>query len=402
MHIVNSELLAPAGDLEKLKYALIYGADAVFIGGQEFSLRARASNFTIPMIKEAVKFAHSLGKKVYITTNIIPHNHDFKNLKNYLLKLEKAGVDAIICASYSIIQTAKKYTNLELHLSTQQSSLNSNTILFWKNLGIKRIVLGRELDIKAIKSLNRHNLDIEVFIHGGMCMSYSGRCSLSNTFTLRDANRGGCAHSCRWNYKLYNNKNKKLSDNTVSLSAKDLSAVNGLKDLLDIQVSSLKIEGRMKSLHYIATICKTYRKMIDEYILTKDINNLDKYYDQLQKAENRETSSGYLDGNMDTSKQLYNIDQSRPNQNFCGLVREKLEDNYYLVEERNRFSINDQIEIFSPDQDNLYFKVEKIIDQNGDFIETARKAKELVKVYIPYDISKYSILRKINEDEKEE
>lgn len=395
---LKSELLAPAGDLEKLKYALIFGADAVFIGGQEFSLRARASNFTIPMIKEAVDFAHSLGKKVYITTNIIPHNHDFKNLKNYLKKLEKAGVDAIICASYSIIKTAKKYTNLELHLSTQQSSLNSNTILFWKNLGITRIVLGRELDLNAINNLNRHGLDIEVFIHGGMCMSYSGRCSLSNTFTKRDANRGGCAHSCRWNYKLYNNKNKKISDDTVSLSAKDLNAVVGLKDLLKMNVSSLKIEGRMKSLHYIATVCKTYRKMIDEYYSNGDIKNLDLYFDQLQKAENRETSSGYLDGNMDTSKQLYNIDQSRPNQNFCGLIREKLENNYYLVEERNRFSVGDRLEIFSPDNKNLYFTVEKIIDSNNEEIQMARKAKELLKVYIPYDISKYSILRK--EDEK--
>lgn len=397
MHF-KSELLAPAGDLEKLKYALIYGADAVFIGGQEFSLRARASNFTIPMIKEAVDFAHSLGKKVYITTNIIPHNKDFKNLKNYLKKLEKAGVDAIICASPSIILTAKKYTNLELHLSTQQSTLNSNTILFWKNLGIKRVVLGRELDINSIKNLNRHNLDIEVFIHGGMCMSYSGRCSLSNTFTKRDANRGGCAHSCRWNYKLFNKKGKQISNDTVSLSAKDLSAVVGLKDLLINKVSSLKIEGRMKSLHYIATVCKTYRQMIDEYYNTNDIKNLDYYFNQIQKAENRETSSGYLDGNMDTSKQLYNIDQSRPNQNFCGLVREKLENNYYLVEERNRFSKGDKLEIFTPNGNNLYFTVEKIIDSNNEEIETARKAKELLKVYIPYDISKYSILRK--EDEK--
>lgn len=266
------ELLAPAGDLEKLKYALIYGADAVFIGGNQFSLRARASNFTIETIKEAVNFAHKLGKKVYVTTNIIPHEEDVNGLVEYLKALEAAWVDAIICASPLIIKTALKHTNLEIHLSTQQSAINRYSLKFWKEYGVKRIVLGRELLIKMIDDLPKELLDIEVFIHGGMCMSYSGRCSLSNTLTNRDANCGGCAHSCRWQYHLYND-NKLISNQYFSMSSKDLMAVAAVPKLIDIGVKSLKIEGRMKSLHYISTVVKTYRMLIDE-IMKKEISTI--------------------------------------------------------------------------------------------------------------------------------
>lgn len=388
------ELLSPAGDLEKLKYALIYGADACFIGGQEFSLRARSSNFTIKDISNACKFAHKLNKKIYVTTNIIPHDNDLKNLDKYLLALEKAGVDAIICASPAIITRTKKITNLELHLSTQQSSINSNTILFWKNLGIHRIVLGRELNLKEIKLLNKHDLDIEVFVHGGMCMSYSGRCSLSNTFTNRDANRGGCAHSCRWDYRLFKNNNI-VEDNTFSLSSKDLLGITKIPDLIKIGVNSLKIEGRMKSLHYVATVTKTYRMVIDEFLKNNKINNYNKYLDEINNAENRETEVGYLDGNINFSKQIYEIKDTKVKQAFVGLVRKRIKKNLYLVEERNNFKIGETLEILSPEMESFQFRLEKMYDLDYNQLEVARHAKQEVIIEIPKIINNYSIIRKV-------
>lgn len=388
------ELLSPAGDFEKLKYALIYGADACFIGGQEFSLRARSSNFTIKDITNACKFAHKLNKKIYVTTNIIPHDNDLKNLDKYLLALEKAGVDAIICASPAIITRAKEITNLELHLSTQQSSINSNTILFWKNLGITRVVLGRELNIKEINILNKHNLDIEVFVHGGMCMSYSGRCSLSNTFTNRDANRGGCAHSCRWDYRLFKD-NSLVEDNTFSLSSKDLLGITKIPDLIKIGVNSLKIEGRMKSLHYVATVTKTYRMVIDEFLKNNRVTSFNKYLDEINNAENRETEVGYLDGNINFSKQIYEIKDTKVKQSFVGLVRKKIKNNLYLVEERNNFKVGETLEILSPDMESFQFKLEKMMDLDYNPLEVARHAKQEVIIEIPKKISDYSIIRKV-------
>ncbi|MGI6786955.1 MAG: peptidase U32 family protein [Acholeplasmataceae bacterium] len=389
------ELLAPAGDLEKLKYALIYGADAVFIGGNQFSLRARASNFTIETIKEAVNFAHKLGKKVYVTTNIIPHEEDVNGLVEYLKALEAARVDAIICASPLIIKTALKHTNLEIHLSTQQSAINRYSLKFWKEYGVKRIVLGRELSIKMIDDLPKELLDIEVFIHGGMCMSYSGRCSLSNTLTNRDANRGGCAHSCRWQYHLYND-NKLISNQYFSMSSKDLMAVAAVPKLIDIGVKSLKIEGRMKSLHYISTVVKTYRMLIDEYYEKGNIDNFQFYIDEIYKAENRLTGLGYLDGDIGPSKQLFEFLGERPNQAFIGLVIDFNADTMIAeVEQRNYFKIGDRIEVFSPNQSNQYFVLDNLINEDGKNIEVARHAKQTVFIKMPFKVEKYSMLRKV-------
>lgn len=389
-----SELLAPAGDIEKLKYALIYGADAVFIGGLEFSLRARASNFTIPLIQEACEFAHSLGKKIYVTANILPHNEDLEGLKTYLEELERVGVDAIICASFSIIQAARKFTNLEIHLSTQQSVINSRTILFWKEMGVKRIVLGRELSVKEIKNLNRHGLDIEVFIHGGMCMSYSGRCSLSNTFTGRDANRGGCAHSCRWEYFLYSGDTK-LKEEPVSFSAMDLNAVPHIKSLVLAEVSSLKIEGRMKSLHYIATVVKTYRQMLDEIYETKKINSVKKYSQKLKAAENRLSATGHLDNLPAETKVLFDQNTTKPNQAFCGLyLNQEVKKGVYLFQQRNYFSVGDKIELMAPLGKERTFKVLKLWDENFVEIQTANHAMSKVYVKLNAKVEPYSMIRK--------
>ena len=295
------ELLAPAGNLEKAKIALMYGADAVYVGGKAFSLRARASNFTIENLQELVLFAKGLNKKVYVTTNIIPHDEDLTGLEEYLLALEKIGVNAIITSSLHIILTAKKITkNLEVHLSTQMSSSNSETINFYKDLGITRVVLAREVTLDEMKIISeKSSLELEVFIHGGMCVSYSGKCVLSNHLSLRDANRGGCAHSCRWNYHLYQG-NKKLTKKNefFNMGSKDLMALRFIPDLIDMNIASLKIEGRMKSSYYLATIVRCYRKAIDLYyekgLLTEE--DFACLINEINKAENRQTSYGFYKG----------------------------------------------------------------------------------------------------------
>jgi U32 family peptidase len=389
------ELLAPAGDLEKLKIALLYGADAVFIGGTNFSLRARASNFTLSDIAEATSFAHERGKKVYVTTNIIPHNEDMDGLLEYLKGLEERKVDAIISASPFIIDTALKHTSLEVHLSTQQSATNTEAVNFWHELGIKRIVLARELDKYQIRKLKeRTTADIEVFIHGGMCMSYSGRCSLSNNMTDRDANRGGCAHSCRWNYDLTLD-GVSLSDHSFSMSSKDLEALEQIPYLIDSKVSSLKIEGRMKSLHYIATVVSTYRKLIDDYMKTGLIQDFNPYLIELQKAENRLTSHGYLEGLPGVDEQLFNKSSEQPNQLFVGLVigyDEKT--NISTIEQRNYFELGDDLEIFSPDGTVKDFKLDYMTDEKNEMTPIARHPKQVLKIKIPFFVEPYAMIRK--------
>lgn len=269
------ELLAPAGNLEKAKIALLYGADAVYVGGLRFSLRVRASNFTLDMLNELVLFAHERNKLVYVTMNIVTHDSDLEGLDEYLLSLDKIGIDAIISTSFAIIERAKLLTNLEIHLSTQFSVSNSLLADYFYNEGVKRVVLARELSLSEIKEIKKHTkAELEVFIHGGMCVSYSGRCTLSNYMVGRDANRGGCAHSCRWLYDLFDGQHKISRKHDFQMSSKDLEILEYIPDLIDIGVSSLKIEGRMKSIHYVATVVLAYRMLIDDYYnnCLKDLN----------------------------------------------------------------------------------------------------------------------------------
>ena len=283
------ELLAPAGNLQKLKMAYLYGADAVYVGGKSFSLRARASNFTLDDIKEAAEFALSLGKKLYITMNVVPHNVDLIELEEYLKFLESVNVTGIIVSSLYIASVAKEVApKLERHLSTQDSVTNSNAIKYYENKGFSRVVLGRETTLKEMAEIRKNtDLELEVFIHGGMCTSYSGRCMLSNYMTNRDANRGGCAHSCRWNYDIYKDGNKLNTDEFFNIGSKDLIATYYIKDLLDIGVDSLKIEGRMKSLYYIAVVVGGYRKLIDKYYENNDlsIEDIKDFESEILKAE---------------------------------------------------------------------------------------------------------------------
>ncbi len=389
------ELLAPAGDLEKLKIAYLYGADACFIGGEEFSLRARASNFTLKDIEEGAKFAHNLGKKLYVTTNIIPHNENLKDLIDYLKGLEKAKVDAIIVASPYIASIAKKHTNIEIHISTQQSITNKYAFQFYKDLGATRIVLARELSLPEIKEISdQTNLEIEVFIHGGMCSSYSGRCTLSNTFTLRDANRGGCAHSCRWLYSLYDQDEKISTDVLFSMGSKDLQTVSLIPDLIKANVHSLKIEGRMKSVHYIATVVNAYRMLIDEYNEKGFIEDFKFYENEISKAENRLTSQGFLDAFPTNLDQLYNRKLEIPNQMFVGIILEET-NNLVKVEQRNHFKVGDKIEVFGPNKKPQTFILEKMYNETLEEIDVARHPKEIIHLKIPFKVSSLDMLRKL-------
>lgn len=389
------ELLAPAGDLEKLKIAVIYGADAVFVGGLEFSLRSRASNFTFEDLKEGANFCHKYNAKLYVTTNIIPHNNDLIGLVDYLQELEKCNIDAIIASSFAVIEAAKKYTNLEVHISTQQSLTNSSSVEFYKNYGINRVVLARELSINQIKKIKDNvDIELEVFIHGGMCSSYSGKCMLSNNMTQRDANRGGCAHSCRWNYDLYSGNNKVSEENYFAMSSKDLSAIRQLPKLIDIKVDSFKIEGRMKSLHYIATVVSVYRKIIDEYVSTNEIKDFEYYEEEIKKCENRLTSIGWLEGKITANEQLYNMRSEQPTQEFVGIVKSfDKEKNKYLVEVRNHFKPNSKLEVLSPNKKTFKFKINEILDEDLNELDAARHPLQLVYISCNKELKEYDFLR---------
>ncbi len=391
------ELLAPAGDLLKLKVALTYGADAVFIGGQQFSLRSRASNFTIDDIKEGCEFAHNLNKKVYVTCNIVMHENDTKNLLNYLIALQNAKVDAIITSSLYMAELALKETTLKVHISTQNSILNLDAIKFYRDLGVERVVLGRECSLVDIENICKADLtQIEVFIHGGMCSSYSGKCMLSNIMTNRDANRGGCAHSCRWKYDLYQGNNKiNKDDSYFAMSSKDLCALDLMPSLIDAGVDSFKIEGRMKSINYIACVCKAYRMMIDDY-LNHRILNYEKYHQIIASAENRDTGIGFLKGNITINEQLFELDnECKRAGEFVGIVDSyNKETHEATILLRNKIIKGNSYVIFSAYNDNIIIKVNdfKVIGKNEDY-ESYSVADDYVIFKCENELHKYDIIR---------
>lgn len=395
------ELLAPAGNLEKLKIAYLYGADAVYVGGKKFSLRARASNFTNEDIKEASAFAKNLGKKLYITMNIVPHDSDLGELEEYLRYLESVEVTGVIVSSLYIASVCKRVSpKLEVHLSTQASSSNSESVKYYSSLEFKRVVLARELDISQIKKIvNSVDTEIEVFIHGGMCISYSGRCMLSNYMTNRDANRGGCAHSCRWNYDIYNVKdNKKLNNKYFNMGSKDLNAYKQIFDLIDSGVASLKIEGRMKSLFYIACIVRTYRGLIDDYYKyhgDKTKVDFDYYNNEILKAENRLTSVGFLNGTVTKNEQLYNIRTENPTKDFLGIVLDyDNETKICTLEQRNYFVPGEKVEFFGPKLKNKSFIVPEMTDEFGESLDVANHPLQIIKFKVPFKLTKNDMMRK--------
>ena len=387
------ELLAPAGDLEKLKIAVRYGADAVYIGGKQFSLRARSSNFSLSDIEEACLFAHQHGSKVYVTTNILPHDEDVVGLDDYLQQLQAIGVDAVICASVTIMKRALA-AGLEVHVSTQASVTNSAAVDYYHSLGATRVVLARELSLHEIEDILLHsNTELEVFVHGGMCSAYSGRCTLSNHMTGRDSNRGGCAHSCRWDYGFIDDQNNP-HEALFSMGSKDLNGLYAIPELMSMGVHSIKIEGRMKSIHYIATIVGTYRRLLDQLAVQSEVD-LAYYANELQKAENRETSDGFLFHPPTHLDHLYDREGEHPTQRFIGIVL-AYKDGYMTVEERNKFSVGMEAEIYSL-HDQQRFTIQEILDADGQSIDDASHAQQIVRVKVPFPVEPYSMLRKVME-----
>lgn len=399
--IKKPELLAPAGNLEKLKIAILYGADAVFVGGKEFSLRSQASNFSLDDIREAVEFANQHGAKIHVTCNIILHADNLEGIEEYLKALDEIGVTAIIVADPHIMILAKKLNlKLEVHVSTQLSTLNSKAVKFYQNLGMDRVVLGREVCYEDLKAIMAHtDVDIEYFIHGAMCIAYSGRCMLSNYFSRRDANRGGCSQSCRWYYDLYDNGNKinQEGDIPFSMSSKDMSLVHHIGELIELGVDSFKIEGRMKSLHYIATVVSTYRKLIDAYCEDPDgFINDDRYYNELLKSANRALCHGFFYNHPTSNEQLFNLRDEHPTQEFVMRVLDYNEETKLAcIEQRNYFKIGDKVEIFSPHHDNVYFVVEKIYNEDMEEVEVANHPMEIMYVPIDYKVEVNDLGRKV-------
>ena len=384
--INKPELLAPAGDLERLKIALKYGADAVYIGGPLLNLRANAINFTFEEIKEGVKFAHSLNKKVYVTVNIVLHNEELQELEKYLKKLEECNVDAIIVSDPTIIKEALEKTNIQVHLSTQASTLNIEACKFWKKLGVSRIVLGRECSREEIKEImDNVDIEIETFIHGAMCAGFSGRCVMSNFLTNRDANRGGCSQICRWDFDLLSESKKLIKgDKPFTFCSKDLSMLEFIPTMIDMGIASFKIEGRMRSIYYIATVISVYRKVIDEYCNNKEKYEYNKSYeDTLRRCANRDSVPQFFNGIYDSSCSYYNGREEISNQDFLGIVIDYNKKNKIAtIEQRNYFKVGDIVEIFGPNHNIITKKIDKIYDENDNEIQIVRHPRQVVKMRI--------------------
>lgn len=378
------ELLAPAGNLEKLKFAFLYGADACYIGGRNYSLRANAKNFSIEEIQEAVKYAHNLNKKVYVTVNIVFHNEDIKGIKEYLIALSEAKVDAIIVSDPLIIDIINDNNiNLKVHISTQASTLNYEAVSFWKSQGVERVVLAREMSKNEIKEIiDKTGMEIETFVHGAMCSSYSGRCVLSNYFTKRDANRGGCAQICRWEFPLYDKNNNMIESETkFTASSKDLMMLTKVKEMIEIGIVSLKVEGRMRSNYYVATVINTYRNLIDDYYENKLTEEKVEYYQKiLDRVANREATVQFWDKLPTVNEQYYLGRNEVSNQDFLGIVKDYDETtNMVTITERNYFQTGDEVEIFGPNIKPFSFKMPDIYNEDGEKVNIGRHPEEILK-----------------------
>ncbi|MCE7790916.1 U32 family peptidase [Salipaludibacillus sp. CUR1] len=403
------ELLAPAGNLEKLKIAVHYGADAVFIGGRDFGLRSNADNFSIEEMAEGVKFANKYGAHIYVTTNIFAHNENMDGLAEYLEDLEKVGVTGIIVADPLIIETCKRVApKLEVHLSTQQSLSNWQAVKFWKEEGLDRVVLAREVGLAEMLEMKANvDIEIETFIHGAMCISYSGRCVLSNHMTARDSNRGGCCQSCRWDYFLYEEDGASeqktgekalfnVDDAPFAMSPKDLNLIEAIPKLVDAGIDSLKVEGRMKSIHYVATVVSVYRKVIDAYCENPDNFKIDnEWLKELAKCANRPTAPAFFENTPGHEEQMFRNHSQKTTFDFAGLVLDYDEETEIVtLQQRNHFRPGDQIEFFGPEITNFTQKVEKIWDEDGEELDAARHPLQIVKFKVDKQVKPYNMMRK--------
>ncbi|ARJ49918.1 peptidase U32 family protein [Staphylococcus lutrae] len=405
--IKKPELLAPAGNLEKLKIAIHYGADAVFIGGQEYGLRSNADNFTIDEIREGVEFANQYGAKIYITTNIIAHDENMEGLDTYLKQLESTGATGIIVADPLIIETCKRVApKLEIHLSTQQSLSNYKAVEYWKEEGLDRVVLAREtgaMEMKEIK--DKVDIEIEAFIHGAMCIAYSGRCTLSNHMTARDSNRGGCCQSCRWDYDLLTVDQDGELDIVYddaravpfAMSPRDLKLIESIPQMMDLGIDSLKIEGRMKSIHYIATVVSVYRKVIDAY--AEDPENFkikSEWLYELDKCANRDTAPAFFKGTPGYEEQMFGNESSKKSPfDFVGLVLDYDADKQIAtIQQRNHFKPGQEIEFFGPEISTFTQVIDKIYDEEGNELDAARHPLQIVQIKVDQPIYPNNMMRK--------
>lgn len=403
------ELLAPAGDLEKLKMAILYGADAVYIAGENFGLRTASKNFTEEQMKEAVDFVKKNNKKIYVTCNIIPHNDDFEGLENYLKYLEEIGIDAIIVADPGVLMIAKDTVpDMEIHLSTQANNTNFNSANFWYRQGVKRVVTARELSFEEIKKIRDEipeDMDIESFVHGAMCISYSGRCLMSNYMTGRDANRGSCAHPCRWKYSLVEEKRpgeyfpiEEDERGTYFFNSKDLCMIEYVKELIEAGVSSFKIEGRVKTPYYVATVVRAYRMAIDEYYKNPDNYKFDpSWMEEVKKASYRDFTSGFYLDKPDGESQNYGTSSYIRNYDFMGLVTlYDTDKNMAKIDVRNRIFLGDKVEIIGPDCETIYTTVKAIYNENMESMDVAPRPKEQVWIDFGYEVKENYIIRKVS------
>ncbi len=401
------ELLIPASSLEVLKIAVMYGADAVYIGGEAFGLRAKAKNFSMDEIREGIAFAHEHNVKVYITANILAHNDDLEGVRAYFGELKEIRPDALIIADPGVFEIAKEVCpDIERHISTQANNTNYATYNFWHALGAKRVVSARELSMAEIKEIRAHipdDLEIETFVHGAMCISYSGRCLLSNYFTGRDANQGACTHPCRWKYSIVEetrpNEYMPVYENergTYIFNSKDLCMIGHIPDLFDAGIDSFKIEGRMKTALYVATVARTYRKAIDDYMESPELYeaHMPWYLDQISNCTYRQFTTGFFYGKPSEEAQIYDNNTYLKEYTYLGIVGETNEEGLYRIEQRNKFSVGEEIEVMKPDGQNLTVTVKRIVDEEGNEMESAPHPKQVLYIDLGQSLEVYDILRR--------
>ena len=403
------ELLAPAGDLERLKVAILYGADAVYLGGNAFGLRAKAKNFSIKEMEEGVEFAHSHNAKVYVTCNIFAHNSDINSdkLVTYLKELERINVDGVIVADPGVFSIVKETVpNMEVHISTQANTTNYQTAKFWKNLGATRVVMAREMSFKEIKALadNVSDIEIEAFVHGAMCMAYSGRCLLSNYFTNRDANRGACAQSCRWKYKIVEETRpgeyypiEEDERGTYIFNSKDLCMIEYIPELIEAGVYSFKIEGRVKTSYYVGSVIKAYREAIDDYLKDPSLYESKKayYLEEVKKSSYRGYTTGFFFDKPKEDGQVYTSNSYVRTYDFIGLVKEyDNQSGFAIIEQRNKFVVGEEIEFLTTKGKNFSQKVIEMYDMEGNKLEEAPHPQQIIKLKVDNPVSPFDMMRK--------
>lgn len=404
--IRNTELLIPASNLEVLKTAVIFGADAVYIGGEAFGLRAKAKNFSLQDMKEGIAFAHAHQVKVYVTANILAHNYDLEGAAAYFKELKEIGPDALIISDPGMFSLAKEICpEIEIHISTQANNTNYMTYDFWWKMGAKRVVSARELSLQELKEIRQHipeEMEIESFIHGAMCISYSGRCLLSNYFTGRDANHGACTHPCRWKYAVVEESRPgeylpvyENERGTYIFNSKDLCMIEHIPELLEAGIDSLKIEGRMKTALYVATVARTYRKAIDDYKKSPDLYyaNMDWYKAEISKCTYRQFTTGFYFGKPDETTQIYDSNTYINEYIYLGIVGEITADGLVKIDQRNKFCVGDAIEIMKPDFQNVSVKVLEMYDETMAPIESCPHPKQTIYLRLSEQPQQYDLLR---------